>query len=288
MNEAIKQMLKKYNCKSIQDYENALKEIIQEISLLGLWRSKFFEKAAFYGGSALRIFHKLDRFSEDLDFTLLQNDAHFILEKYNTSIQSELNSFGLDVTINTKNKANNNNIESAFIKACTKKQLILINVPAGEIRKIHHQKTIKVKMEIDVKPAIKFKTEAKLLLQPIPFSVNLLQLPDLFAGKIHALICRNWKNRVKGRDYYDFIWYISHNIPIRAAYLKEKLIQSNVNIKNQQFNIDFIRHMLQDKINHVDFELATKDIEPFIKNQNVLKLWSRDFFQELISRIKTV
>src|SRR5258708_11206041 len=104
MHYAIEQMLKKYNCCSQLDYLNSLKEIFQEIALLGLWRAKFYEKAAFYGGTALRILYGLDRFSEDLDFTLLKNTKNFDLSPYNQAIADELSSFGFKVSVETKIK----------------------------------------------------------------------------------------------------------------------------------------------------------------------------------------
>src|SRR5438309_3791037 len=123
MNPAILSMLDRYKCVTAQDYENALKEIIQEIALLGLWRAKFYEHAAFYGGSALRILYGLDRFSEDLDFTLLRPDKTFSLASYNQAIMDELRSFGFKVEVVTKTKKIVSNIESAFIKADSKQQL---------------------------------------------------------------------------------------------------------------------------------------------------------------------
>src|SRR5579862_5943615 len=124
MHSAIKTMLGRYKCHSEQDYINALKEIFQEIALLGLWRSKFYERAAFYGGTALRILHGLDRFSEDLDFTLLKGNKNFDLTPYNQAVIDELRAFGFEVSINVRNKNIESNIKSAFIKASTKKQLI--------------------------------------------------------------------------------------------------------------------------------------------------------------------
>ena len=209
MNDSVQSMLEKYKPRSEQDYTNALKEIIQEIALLGLWRSKFYEHAAFYGGSALRILYQLNRFSEDLDFSLLKPDPEFTLAPYNQSICDELNAFGFTVEVKTKEKQVNTSIESAFIKANTKTQLMMIHAPQSLIQQTHGMHQLKIKMEVDTDPPAGFQTEVKTLLQPIPFSVKTYTLPDLFAGKIHALLCRPWKIRVKGRDWYDFIWYIT-------------------------------------------------------------------------------
>ena len=192
MNNAVKSMLEKYELKSSVDYENALKEIIQEITLLGLWRSKFFEKAAFYGGTALRLLYNLDRFSEDMDFSLYEPDKDFRLDKYFRAVKDELSSFGLDVLVEQKEKKNSN-IESAFIKAGTVKNFIEINVPSDLLKSISNSKMLKIKIEVDIDPPGMFETEAKYIFNPIPFSVSTYKIPYLFAGKMHAILCRQWK-----------------------------------------------------------------------------------------------
>ena len=288
MHEAVKTMLAKYECRTEQDYINALKEIFQEIALLGLWRSKFYEKAAFYGGTALRILYGLDRFSEDLDFSLLKTDKNFELSMYNKDIKDELNGFGFEVNVNTKVKSSDTNIESAFIKAQTKKQLLLIEVSPDIINRLHNMSSIKIKMEVDINPPEKFKTETKILLRPIPFSVKTYQLPDLFAGKIHALLCRPWQQRVKGRDWYDFIWYLSRNISVNITHLRERLIQSEAWEKQSELTLTDLKAMLANKIEKTDFENAKKDILPFIKDHQAVDLWSRELFIQLIEKICSI
>lgn len=288
MHEAIKTMLTKYQCHSEQDYINAIKEIFQEIALLGLWRAKFYEKAAFYGGTALRIMYGLNRFSEDLDFTLLKPDKNFDLTSYNQAIVDELSSFGFQVTVKTKIKNIESNIESAFIKASSKKQLIIIDAKPNIISRIHHMNTIQIKMEVDTNPPGRFSTEVKTLLQPIPFSVKTLIQSDLFAGKIHALLCRPWQQRVKGRDWYDFIWYISRNTPVNLTHLKERLTQSEVWQKKDTLAESDLKKMLAKKIHETDFNNAKKDIMPFIKDKAAIDLWSQDFFLEVLNKITVV
>ncbi len=285
MHSVIKTMLAKYQCRSGQDYINALKEIFQEIALLGLWRSKFYEKAAFYGGTALRILYGLDRFSEDLDFTLLKPDNHFDLSTYNQAIADELNSFGFKVTVETKKKTIESNIESAFIKATTKKQLIIIEAESEMINRIHHMDTIKIKMEIDTNPPGSVDTEVRHVLLPIPFSVKTLTQSDLFAGKIHAVLCRPWQTRVKGRDWYDLVWYVSRNIPVNLSHLHDRLIQSKAWEKNKKFTPNDLVELLKNKINQTDFNNAKADILPFIKDKRAIELWSRDFFLHIIEKI---
>jgi predicted nucleotidyltransferase component of viral defense system len=288
MHEAVKKMLRKYNCQSQQDYLNALKEIFQEIALLGLYRAKFFEKAAFYGGSALRILYGLDRFSEDLDFSLLKTSKDFSLTSYNTAIAKELQAFGLKASVESKVKTLETNIESAFIKADSKTQLIIIEAPKNIIQSTHHMQIIKIKMEVDTNPPGKFSTESQFLLQPIPFSVKSFCKPDLFAGKLHALLCRPWVTRVKGRDWYDFIWYVQQNIPVNLTHLKERLVQSKAWRANKKFSREDLLQLLKDKIENTDFDKAKEDIAIFIKDQQQLDIWSKEFFLSLTENLTMI
>jgi predicted nucleotidyltransferase component of viral defense system len=285
MHSAVKTMLAKYQCHSEQDYVNALKEIFQEIALLGLWRAKFYEKAAFYGGTALRILYGLDRFSEDLDFTLLKSDAKFNLSSYNQAIKDELSGFGFKVNVEVKSKKIESNIESAFIKATTKKQLIIIEADSEIINRIHHMNNIKIKMEVDTNPPGNCETEVKNILLPIPFSVKTLTQSDLFAGKIHALLCRPWQKRVKGRDWYDLVWYVARDTPVNLSHLRDRLVQSSAWVKNKPLSCRELISLLINKINETDFENAKQDTLPFIKDKQDISLWSKRFFLEIVNKL---
>lgn len=288
MNSAILSMLEKYHCISVRDYENAIKEIIQEIALLGLWRAKFFEKAAFYGGTALRILYGLDRFSEDLDFSLLHADKAFKLAPYLKAIEVELNSLGFSCAVESHHKGIETAIESGFIKAGTKEHLLKIKLPDVVIRRIHHAANLTIKLEVDTDPPAGFMTEVKTLLQPIPFSVRTYQQPDLFAGKIHALLARRWKNRVKGRDYYDFVWYLAHKIPVRIKHLEQRLRQSNHWSSNEPLSHETLLELLEQKFNEVNIESARNDVAPFLRDSQATELWSNAFFIALLPRLKIV
>jgi predicted nucleotidyltransferase component of viral defense system len=286
MNERLKQMLQRYSLHSQDDAIHAVKEIMQEIALLGLWRSKFFEKAAFYGGTALRILYGLDRFSEALDFSLLAPQPDLNLSPYYHAIQNELESFGLLTQVEPKIKKEQGNIRSAFIKAGTQQQLLTIKVPQGIGQSIHKGALIKIKIEVDMDPPGDFFTESKTLLQPIPFHILTFQLPDLFAGKLHAIICRAWKTRVKGRDWYDMVWFVTQNVPVRLAHLRQRLIQSQHWDKTTDFTRDNLLELLRGRIAQVDFNAARQDILPFIHDPDRIALWSEDFFSQLISQIE--
>jgi predicted nucleotidyltransferase component of viral defense system len=285
MHAAIKTMLEKYNCHSEQDYTNALKEIFQEIALLGLWRAKFYEKAAFYGGTELRILYGLDRFSEDFDFTLLKTNKNFDLTPYNQAVADELGSFGFQVSVEVKNKNIESNIESAFIKASTQKQLIIIEAAPEITSRIHRMNTIKIKMGVDINPPDSCDTEVKNILLPIPFSVKTLTQPDLFAGKLHAILCRPWQKRVKGRDWYDLVWYVARNIPANLNHLRDRLIQSGAWDKKKKFTANDLLTLLEDKISQTDFANAKSDILPFISDKAAVNIWSQSFFAEVSKNI---
>jgi len=281
-------MLERYKCVTGKDYENALKEIIQEIALLGLWRAKFFEHAAFYGGTALRILYNLDRFSEDLDFSLLKPQPKFSLAPYLKSIEAELSGMGFGVTVTEKKKNINTAIESAFIKASTKEHLLKIKVPRLIADRAHNNANLNIKLEIDTDPPGGFETEAKTLLQPIPFSINTYQKPDLFAGKLHAILQRSWKGRVKGRDYYDFVWYVARDVPVHLSHLEQRLRQSGGWSEVRPMQASDLLALLEEKLNEVDIETAKKDVLPFLQDSAAVALWSRDFFTSLLPRLKTI
>ena len=211
MNEAIVRMLDRYQCRRVEDYVRALREILQEVALLGLWRSKFFEKAAFYGGTALRILYGMDRFSEDLDFSLLKPISDFDLSRYLGALEREIRSFGFEVSVTKREKTAESPVQSAFLKADTLKHLLVIETAEEVARQIPRGQVMKIKIEVDTDPPPGFDTENKFLLHPIPFSVRAFVLPDLFAGKMHAVLCRQWKSRVKGRDWYDLVWYAAYH-----------------------------------------------------------------------------
>jgi predicted nucleotidyltransferase component of viral defense system len=288
MNPAIESMLSRYPCVSSRDYENALKEIIQEVALLGLWRSKFFEHAAFYGGTALRILYGMDRFSEDLDFSLLQPNREFSLKPYLKAIEVELTAMGFDVRVERKKKSIETAVESAFIKAGTQENLFRVQVPASITQRAHRQAQLNIKLEVDTDPPAGFETEARTLLQPIPFSVNTYQKPDLFAGKVHAILQRNWKGRVKGRDYYDFVWYVARGVPVRLGHLQQRLVQSGAWSPSRKLTQEDLQSLLSKKLSTVDIKAAKDDVLPFLRDSAEVRLWSHEFFTSLVSQLKVV
>lgn len=288
MIKAIEKMLNYYKLEKTEDYINALREILQEITLLGLWRGKFFEKAAFNGGTALRILYNLDRFSEDLDFSLLKPENNFNLEKYIEHIKSEINSFGFDIEVQIKEKTVMTPIQSSFLKANTKKQFLIIQAEKDIMNQIPENQKIKIKIELDTDPVDDFSTETKYLLQPIPFSVKSYCLPDLFAGKMHAILCRNWKNRVKGRDWYDLVWYVTNHPELHLNHLELRMKQTGHLNKNQKLHNDNLYSMYKKTVDKLDIEQIKNEVIIFTKNSEFLSVWSKGFFLDIGKRIKIV
>ena len=282
----IREWLSEYHPKNNASAEQALREIMQEVALFGLQRSGFFETAAFYGGTALRIFHGLPRFSEDLDFSLLAPDPGFSLQPYLDGMVEQLSAMGMAVEIKEKNKANATNIDSAFLKANTEwKELILKEIAPQE--KLGMQPDIKIKIEVDTQPPPGFSTESKLLLKPASFYVKCFTLPDLFAGKMHALLFRRWKNRVKGRDWFDMEWYIRKGIPLHLQHLALRARDSG-DRPSEQLLEDELMELLYQKTDAVDFDKVRQDVIPFIPDATILTLWSPAYFHDLVRLIRFV
>jgi len=288
MHEAIAKMLQKYECERVEDYLRALREIFQEIALLGLWRAKFFERAALYGGSALRILYGLDRFSEDLDFSLLSSYRNFDFTNYGTALEKELSAFGFDVRVEKRNKAITSPIHSAFLKANTLNQLLVIETDKDIIRAVPKGQLLKIKLEIDTDPPSGFFTEIRYLLNPVPFSVRTFMLPDLFAGKMHAILCRKWKKRVKGRDWYDLVWYAANHPELHLSHLEQRLRQTGDWKGSPSLDEKAFRGLLKMAIDDLDVDQARKEVEPFVKSPEQLSIWSQEFFHQIASRIVVI
>jgi hypothetical protein len=282
----IKEWLESYKSTNQQEALQALREIMQEIALAGLYRTGFFEKAAFYGGSALRVFYGLDRFSEDLDFSLLKPEDDFSLNKYLQVIISEFESLGMKVSIKEKIKTHKSQIESAFLKSETVwKELILEGI-IPQIG-INEYATIKIKLEVDKQPPLGFLTEEKLLLRPFSFYVKCFVPSDLFAGKMHALLFRKWGQNVKGRDWYDMEWYIKKGINLNLNHFTSRARDSG-DWETEKMSIDEFKALLEEKINAVNMDRVKADIIRFIPNGDRLAIWNKLYFSDLVKNIKII
>jgi len=271
-NDVFEQMLAKYPQGNEDQRRNALYEVVQQVALLGLYRGGFFDKAAFYGGTCLRIFHGLNRYSEDMDFSLLEKDDQFNIEDYFPAVIDEFKALGREVVLTKKVKKKISKVESAFLKDTT----TVYNLS------FQTERSVKVKIEVDTMPPLRFETERKLLLQPISFMVRCFTLPDLFAGKMHALAFRNWKTRVKGRDWYDFDWYVRNGVELNFAHLQERIREFN----GLEMSYEEFLETLKQRFASTNIDLVRQDASRFVINPHDLDIWSNDYFMMLADRIK--
>lgn len=288
MHDAIERMLAKYQPQSLDDTMRALREIIQETALLGLWRARFFEHAAFYGGTSLRILHGLDRFSEDLDFSLLQPDPQFSLQRFSAALEEEVRAFGFNLRVEPITKSIETTVQSAFLKANTRNELLVIEADDRIARMVPPGQVLKIKIEVDTDPPPGFMTTTRYLLQPIPFAVRCYTLPSLFAGKLHALLFRRWNNRVKGRDWYDLVWYAANHPQLNLHHLEQRMRQTDHWSGDAALQRGDFTELMQTAIHRLDIDQARQDVAPFVRDQQTLAIWSHDFFRDLVSRISIV
>lgn len=267
MNALYEKMLSAYDQSTNTAKRNAVFEVSQQLVLAGLADGGFFDKAAFYGGTCLRIFHGLNRFSEDLDFTLLKEDPAFNFEQYFQPIIQQFALVGRTVEIKKKDKKGFGKVESAFLKD---------NTDVYDIS-FQTEKSIKVKIEVDTVPPLKFSTEQKLLLLPKSFMTRCVSLQDLFAGKMHALVYRAWKQRVKGRDWYDFEWYVRGRVPLDFGHLQERILQFN----GKETTLEDFMASLRQRLSSADISKVKEDVLPFLNNPRELDIWSNDYFLQL-------
>jgi predicted nucleotidyltransferase component of viral defense system len=280
----MKQWIAEYNPQNEEETLAAMREIMQEIALAALSRTDFFDKAAFYGGTALRIFYGLDRFSEDLDFSLLAPNPDFSLTPYFSKIVEEFQSLGLNVSIREKDKRIKTQVESAFLKSETIWQELVLEDLVKQ-HGISSNKTIKIKIEIDRLPPLGFSTEEKLLIRPFSFYVNCFTMPSLFAGKLHALLFRKWKSRVKGRDWYDMEWYIRKGVPLNMHHFLQRAKETK-DWTEDQISQEQILQLLITKIESIAFDSVKEDVVRFIADDQKLAIWSPNYFKDLIQKMK--
>ena len=286
MNSALEIMIAKYNPKNNLERENAIKEIIQEIALAGLSRGGFFEKAAFYGGTCLRIFYGLDRFSEDLDFALVKKDEGFKFDDYFPRLKREFLSYGIDLNIELKKKSNASLVQSAFLKG-NSLMLMMTFFPKNEDAKhILSNQKIKIKFEIDMDNPEGGITEYKYRMFPSPYEIQVFDESTLFAGKIHAILCREYKNHVKGRDYYDYLFYIGKKVPFNMKYLENKLKNTGKIAMDEILSLDRVKEFLRDRFEKVKYNQAIEDVSNFIVQEESLNLWKKEFFLSTLDSLR--
>ncbi len=267
-------MVESYAPKSALERQAVQQEVMQLIALSGLARGGFFEKAAFYGGTCLHLFYGMERFSEDMDFSLLSPDPKFDFESYFPAIREEFAIAGKEVEMQLKHKGKPSSIESAFLKE------------SSEVFRIGFttQKQIKVKIEVDIDPPPDFSTEMKLMTRPVSRWIRAYSIGDLYAGKVSAALFRAWRSRVKGRDWYDLEWYVRNGFVCNLKHLSARGRESNSNVDLS--SREAVIAAFKERIATIDFKAASEDVRPFLKDASCLDIWSQDYFTALVDMIK--
>lgn len=290
MNDAIHSMMKRYDCKNSEDYESALKEIVQEVALMGLSRSNFFTKASFYGGTALRIFYGLPRYSEDLDFSLDNPDDNFELTAYFSYVERELKAYNFNMTVRKKIKTKESAVQSAFIKGNTIQNILEITSEDSSVYGLNPNALVKIKFEVDTNPPEGAGFQYMNAIIPANYRAKLYDMPSLFAGKTHAVLCRDYKHRVKGRDFFDYIWYLRKGCPVNLYHLQKRMEQSGKWNSEDVLTEKLLREMLEKRFRTVDFDSARNDVAPFLSSaeRDGLSLWDSRFFIDITERYLNV
>ena len=267
-------MLAKMSSENNSEDIHIAHEVMQQIILAGLNRGGFFDHAAFYGGTCLRIFHDLPRFSEDMDFSLTEKKDDIHLENYFPAIIEEFSLAGVNVDIIKKDKKIFGRVESAFLKE---------NTEAYEV-KFQTKKKVKIKIELDTDPPLAFDTEYRPLAAPYTFITRCFTLPCLYAGKMHALLYRAWQRRIKGRDWFDFEWYVLNKVPLDFNHLQARIREFN----GEEIDKETVMDMLKKKLSTSDINSVKADVTDFIADPHALDIWSNDYFLQLAEMIRFV
>ncbi|NMA39918.1 MAG: nucleotidyl transferase AbiEii/AbiGii toxin family protein [Lentisphaerae bacterium] len=277
----IQQRLLTYNCKTDIEEQQAIREITQEVVLAALGRGDFFKHALFQGGTCLRIFYGLNRFSEGMDFILREANPDFQLKDHIKHLTDELAAYGYNIEITDRNKADAT-VKKAFLKDDSIGKVINLRHlnQAGSMAKI------KIKLEVDTNPPSGSGHELKYLDFPFVSSVVVQDRPSLFAGKIHALLCREY---IKGRDWYDFIWYTSNRTSINYDFLTSAINQLGP-WQGQSIAVDkaWLLNELKRKIVSMNWKQAAEDVRHFVRvtEQPSLDLWSKELFLGQLDKLK--
>ena len=281
--ELLQRRLDEYSCEGEEEELNAIREILQEMILAGLARTDFFTKAAFHGGTQLRIFEGIRRYSEDLDFALLAPDRTFALKPYLDKVAAELESVGVTLEVKDKSKAEST-IKKGFLKNDSLVRLLELRY-AGKKGTLGTPAKTLIKLEIDTNPPAGASYLAKTLLFPYPASVRCFDRESSFSGKVHALLCRTY---IKGRDWFDLVWYASVRAKVNHALLTAAIDQQGDWAgKHQQTSDAWVREKLREVIARMDWDAAREDVRRFVyaSDRPSLDLWGRDFFLSLVDRI---
>ena len=280
MIELLQDRLQQYTAHTAPEEENALKEILQEVALYALWKANFFEVGLFQGGTSLRILHGLPRFSEDLYFMLRHPNLDFNWNPYLIELRETFALFGLEAEAISKSNMNDT-IRRAIIKDSSIANQIDLRFASHDPRK-----KIQIKLEIDVNPPAYSGATTSFLDFPLDHEVHHQDLPSNFALKIHALLCRPF---LKGRDWYDFAWYVGKRVSPNLPHLEAALQQHGPWADTNSLSVDdaWLRTVIEEKIDSIDWSVAADDVRRFMRPTDLksLDLWSERFFRSKLGQM---
>lgn len=285
MESVLTKMLMQKNIGTPQQLDMAIKEVLQELILASLSTTDFFSKAAFYGGTSLRIFYGLRRFSEDLDFSLLEKDPSFKWAPYFKQIEQTFERFGLKVETIEREKVSATDTRSAFIKENTIETMKILLPDDFAFPPLNHNQVTKIKFEVDTVPPRGATYQWLHLSQPFFANIRVLDLPSLFAGKISAVLLRQWKSRIKGRDFYDYLYYVGRNAKINLNYVSQNLAKAGI---TDPLSLERLKQMLADRFQTVDFKEAANEAATFLENPKEVETWDKEFFLATLERLSAV
>lgn len=285
MNNEVALMIESYHPSNIQEKTNVVKEVLQEVALSGLAKAGFFDHAAFYGGTSLRIFYGLNRFSEDLDFALINQNEDFHIENFFPFLVEHFKSYGININVESKNKAIFSDVQSSFIKVNAQELMASLFPNVDDSKRIVFNQKFKIKFEIDIHNPSGGKSVIISKSDPISYQARVFDLPTLFAGKISALLFRKYLNNVKGRDYYDYLFFINKDIPVNLKYLENKMKNSGNLLENDHLTLEMVKQMLFKRFSTTDFELAKNDIINFIDYNENINQWDASLFIKTLDHL---
>ena len=268
-----------YKCIDAEEEMNAIREMLQEMILAALSRTDFFTKAAFHGGTQLRIFEGVRRFSEDLDFSLMSSHVGFDLLPYLNRVAEELDAIGVTMEVVDKSRAAQA-VKKGFLKNDSIVKLLNLKYAIGNGR----TRKLSIKVEVDANPPSGATYDVAQLFFPFLASVRIFDRGSAFAGKMHALLCREY---IKGRDWFDFIWYVSMQVHLNHVFLSNALEQHGPWAgKNVMTDDAWVQRNLLDVVSRIDWQEARRDVKPFVyaTDRPSLELWNRELFAELIEK----
>jgi predicted nucleotidyltransferase component of viral defense system len=262
------------------EQENVLQELMQHYLLASLARAGLFKEAMFHGGTCLRIVCGMNRFSEDLDFLLKKSDPDFRWQGYLEAVRMDCEREGIRFEVQDKSQAGTA-VQKAFLKTDSIGKILAMDLPFERF----HARKIRIKLEIDTRPPAGSSFTTSYLTFPVTTAITTQSMESGFALKLHALLCRPY---IKGRDWFDFVWYVARKTRPDLELLGKALEQQGPWAgQAMTVTMAWVRETLEKVILSIDWTVARNDIQRFLplREQQGLQVWGADFFLHHLGRM---